>query len=177
MDSKFNSHFSTASKTPIFSIGFSNGYNDHLDDKWEIVAGGRNGTEIIMRAGNYEKNLPTLARNDTTNLYQQIRNNFVLEVNDGQIALYAADSNGVKGNVIVEWNDDTIVKSFLNTLTVTGGFGGSGVVRVKGICSCQHLDHTRTYADDYNHQVVDNGNAHGKDYFHIIAPAFTHDLQ
>ena len=29
----------------------------------------------------------------------------------------------------------------------------------------------------YNHQVVDAGNAAGKDYFHIMAPGFTQDLR
>ena len=31
--------------------------------------------------------------------------------------------------------------------------------------------------DVYNHQVVDAGNAAGKDYFHIMAPGFTQDLR
>ena len=34
----------------------------------------------------------------------------------------------------------------------------------------KHFDHMRHYPDHYNHQVVDHGNAHFKDYFHISAP-------
>ena len=41
---------------------------------------------------------------------------------------------------------------------------------------CSFLDHEAIYPDAYNHQVVDDGNAHGKDYFHIMAPGFPKDL-
>ena len=56
-------------------------------------------------------------------------------MNDGNISVYSANSDGTKGDLILEWNDDTILKSHFNTLTVTGGFGGTGNARIRGICN------------------------------------------
>ena len=120
----------------LVSIGFSNGYTNHNDAKWEIVAGGYLGTEFVIRNGNAGS--PILAVHSTypnTSQWEQVRNHFAVQVTDGNIALYETDSDGVKGDVIVEWNDDSIVKSELNTLTVSGGYGGTGVVRVRGVCA------------------------------------------
>lgn len=124
---------STNFKT-LVSIGFSNGYTGHDDMKWEIVAGGRSGTEFVIRRGNLST---TLARHRNADRVQweQVRNHFAVQVTDGMIALYTADYDGVKGDLIVWWNDDSIVKSELNTLTISGGHGGVGVVRVRGVCA------------------------------------------
>ena len=160
----------------IFSIGFSNGYTDHNDAKWEIIAGGYNGREFVIRPGNAGTHIVAAHTNADTTQWEQVRDNFAVQLTDGKIAVYAADLNGIKGDLILEWNDDTIVKSDFDTLTITGGFGGSGPVRVKGVCCSHHLDHEGSYSAQYNHQPVDNGNADQKDYFHIMAPRFPRDL-
>ena len=160
----------------ILSIGFSNGYTGHADAKLEIVTGGNYGREFLVRTGNAGAPNMVIHRNPDTTQWEQVRDNFAVQLTDGKIALYAADSNGIKGDVIVEWNDDTIVKSHYDTLTMTGGYGGTGNVRVKGVCCSQHLDHQGSYSNQYNHQPVDNGTADQKDYFHIMAPGFPRDL-
>ena len=58
-----------------------------------------------------------------------------MQVSDGNIALYKANPDGSKGYLIVGWNDDTIVKADLNTLTLTGGHGGTGNVETRGFCN------------------------------------------
>ena len=118
----------------IISIGFSNGYTNHNDAKWEIVNGGAGGREFVIRQGNSGTHIVAEHTNADTTQWEQVRNNFAVQVTDGNIALYAADSNGIKGDLILEWNDDTIVKSNLNTLTVTG-YGEPGDVRVRGVCN------------------------------------------
>ena len=125
---------STNFKT-LVSIGFSNGYTGHNDEKWEIVAGGALGTEFVIRNGNAGAPILAAHRTPNTSQWEEVRNHFAVQVTDGNIALYETDYDGVKGDVIVEWNDDSIVKSELNTLTVSGGYGGTGVVRVRGVCA------------------------------------------
>ena len=123
----------------IISIGFSNGYTGHADAKWEIIAGGNLGREFVIRPGNAGTHFAvgtfTTHTNPDRTQWEQVRNNFAVQVTDGNIAIYAADSNGLKGDLILEWNDDTIVKSHYDTLTVTGGHGGTGDVRVRGVCN------------------------------------------
>ena len=109
----------------IFSIGFSNGYTDHNDAKWEIIAGGYNGREFVIRPGNAGTHIVAAHTNADTTQWEQVRDNFAVQLTDGKIAVYATDLNGIKGDLILEWNDDTIVKSDFDTLTITGGFGGS----------------------------------------------------
>ena len=118
----------------IISIGFSNGYTGHHDAKWEIVAGGAGGREFVIRPGNAGTHGVVWHTNADTTQWEQVRNNFAVQVTDGNIAIYAADSNGLKGDLILEWNDASIVKSDLNTLTVTG-YGEPGNARVRGVCN------------------------------------------
>ena len=120
-------------------IGFSNGYTDHNDAKWEAIAGGANGIEFVIRKRNWPKGI-IYARNrypDRTK-WEEVRDNFAVQVRDGNIAIYSADSDGIKKEMLAEWNDDTIVKSDLNTLTMAAGFGGSGNVRIRGVCEGNH---------------------------------------
>ena len=129
-------HISAPDFTQDLAIGFSNGYTNHDDAKWEIVAGGRAGTEFVIRQGNCC--VPSLAvyrpfENRTE--WERLRNNFAVQMNDGNISVYSANSDGTIGDRILEWNDETIVKSHYNTLTVTGGFGGTGTARIRGICN------------------------------------------
>ena len=63
-----------------------------------------------------------------------MKDNLAVQVRDGHIALYSADSDGFKKDLLVQWDDDTIVKSDLNTLTLSGGYGGTGNVQTRGFC-------------------------------------------
>ena len=119
-------------------IGFSNGYTGHGDKKLEIILGGGSDkgprTLFGIRPGNAGTTVSTARTFSNSNEYNQVRNNFIVQVTDGNIALYSADSDGNKKSLIVEWTNTGITKSYYKTLTVTGGFGGSGTVRVRGVC-------------------------------------------
>ena len=119
----------------IFSIGFSNGYTNHHDAKWEIINGGYSGREFVIRPGNAGTHWAAIHTNADRTQWEQVRDSFAVQVTDGKIAVYKADSNGIKGDLILEHNDASIVKSDYDTLTMTGGFSGTGTVRVKGICA------------------------------------------
>ena len=126
-------HISAPDFSKDLAIGFSNGYTDHNDLKWEIIAGGETGIEFVIRQGIYS---PILARRryaDRTK-WEEVRDSFAIQVRDGNIAIYSANPDGTKKDLIVEWDDETIVKAELNTLTVTGGFGGRGTARIRGVC-------------------------------------------
>ena len=99
-----------------------------------MIVGGWKGTGFAIRPGNEGKANLKATKRTSLNYYNQVRNNFIVQVTDGNIALYLADSDGNKKNRIVEWNNTGITKSHYKTLTVTGGFGGSGTVRVRGVC-------------------------------------------
>ena len=128
-------HFSAPDFTEDLTIGFSNGYTGHGDEKWEVIVGGGKGDSFSIRPGNAGRaqvamKMPFPNREQ----YEEVRKNFAVRMTDGNIALYSADSDGSIKDLIVEWNDDTIIKSYYNTLTVTGGWGGSGTARVRGVC-------------------------------------------
>ena len=76
--------------------------------------------------------------NQDTVQWDQVKENFAVQVIDGNIGIYLADSEGVKGDLVIEVNDERIVKSELNTLTVSGfiynDHEGTGTVRVRGVC-------------------------------------------
>ena len=55
-----------------------------------------------------------------------------MQVTDGNIGIYSS-SLGVKSDLILELNDERINKSILDTIVVTGGFGGSGIMRIRGV--------------------------------------------
>ena len=121
--------------TKDLNIGFSNGYTGHRDKKWEIVAGGFFGREFVIRQGNAgARILARYGRFADSSEWERLRSNLAVQVIDGKIALYSANSNGTKKDLLVEWNDDTIIKSDLNTLTITGGYGGTGNVQISGVC-------------------------------------------
>ena len=130
-------HISAPGFIQDLAIGFSNGYTGHTDAKWEIIAGGRRGTEFVIRKGNCCVPILARHRNEDRTQWEQVRDNLAVQVTDGNIAIYSANSDGTKADLLVELNDDTIVKSDLNTLTMTGGYGGSGFVRIRSICESQ----------------------------------------
>ena len=80
--------------------------------------------------------MPILAqhRNVDRTQWEQVRDHLAVQVRDGNIALYSANPDGTKADLLVEFNDEAIVKSDLNTLTITGGFGGTGNAQIRGVC-------------------------------------------
>ena len=85
-------------------------------------------------SGTYEER--TIHSNSDTTQWEQVKNNFVVQVTDGNIGVYAADTHGIKGTLIVEKNDNRIVKSELNTLTASASNqeNSQGTARIRGVC-------------------------------------------
>jgi len=73
-------------------------------------------------------------RFSNNSLWEQLRSNLTIQVSDGTIALYSVNSNETKKDLLVEWNDETFIKSDLNTLSITGVFRGTGNVQISGVC-------------------------------------------
>ena len=126
----FKDYFRISSNdmTNDIHLGLSDGYKGHGDDKWEIVIGGARASEHIIRD---RMQGPRLARVSSHGKYNELRNDFILQCTDGKIAVYQSDS-GRKGILIIEFNDQRIKKSKLNTLVVSGGWGGSGDIHFRG---------------------------------------------
>ena len=55
-----------------------------------------------------------------------------MQVTDGNIGIYFSVL-GFKGDLVFELNDTRIIKSELDTLVTTGGFGGSGNIHIRGV--------------------------------------------
>ena len=67
-------------------------------------------------------------------IWERLRSNLTVQVSDRTIAFYSVNSNGTKKDLLVEWNDETFIKSDLNTLSITGVFRGTGNVQISGVC-------------------------------------------
>ena len=83
-------------------------------------------------SGTYEER--TIHSNSDSTQWEQVKKNFVVQVTDGKIGVYAADTHGIKGTLIVEKNDNRIVKSELNTLTASATKYSQGTARIRGVC-------------------------------------------
>ena len=118
-------------------IGFSNGYTGPSDDKWEIIGGGYYGREFgIKRIENGRARLlARYGRFPDTSVWERLRSNLAVQVRDGNVALYSANPDGTKADLLCEVNDPSIIKSDLNTLTVTGMRGGYGNAQIRGVCN------------------------------------------
>ena len=71
-----------------------------------------------------------------------LKEDFIIQVNDGNIAIYGSDM-GMKGALILELNDERIIKSELDTVVVSGGgagFESSGDIRVRNVCKRTQMD-------------------------------------
>ena len=101
-------------------LGFSNGHNGHDDAKWEIVIGGWHATKHVIRNGNQTPTYGLVSEATNQAEFNQLRNDFIVQVTDGRIAVYKSDS-GRKGDVVIQWNDRKIKKSELNTLVASAG--------------------------------------------------------
>ena len=127
----FKDYFRISSNdmTNDIHLGLSDGYIGHEHDRWEIVIGGRKASEHVIRD---RMQGPLLARVSSSQAkFNQLRNDFILQCTDGKIAVYESDS-GRKGILIMEFNDQRIKKSKLNTLAVSGGWGSSGDIHFRG---------------------------------------------
>ena len=116
-------------------LGFSNGFNNHDDEKWEIVIGGWFATKHVIRNGNQVPKNGLVSQETTKAAYEQLREDFIVQVTDGSIAVYQSDS-GRKGALVIELNDQKIKKSELNTLVASGGspyWGGKGYIQFNGV--------------------------------------------
>ena len=116
-------------------LGFSNGFNNHNDEKWEIVIGGWFATKHVIRNGNQEPINGLVSEDTTKTAYEELREDFIVQVTDGSITVYQSNS-GRKGDVVIELNDQRIKKSQLNTLVASGGkpaWGGAGNIQFNGV--------------------------------------------
>ena len=104
-------------------LGFSNGHNGHDDAKWEIVIGGWHATKHVIRNGNQTPGEGLVSELTNQAEFNQLRNDFIVQVTDGRISVYKSES-GRKGAVVIELNDQKIIKSKLNTLVASGGKSG-----------------------------------------------------
>ena len=57
-----------------------------------------------------------------------------MQVTDGNIGIYFS-SFGQKGDLVLELNDERIKKSELDTISASGGRGGSGIIHIRGVKS------------------------------------------
>ena len=91
---------------------------------------------IISRVDSKQKTKLARHVNSDSTQWEQVKGNFVVQVADGNIGVYAADADGIKGNLIFELNDERIVKSDLNTLTASasGNAASQGIARIRGVC-------------------------------------------
>jgi len=113
-------------------LGFSDGFNGHNDDKWEIVIGGWSATKHVIRDGNQTPTEGLVSKLTTPNAYNQLKKDFIVQVTDGNISVYSSNF-GSKGNLVIELNDQRIQKSKLNTLVASGGWNGYGNLRFRGV--------------------------------------------
>ena len=71
-------HISAPDFTCCLHIGFSNGFTDHEDEKWEIIVGGFYGRQFAIRHGN--NGAPLLVRDgryEDDTKFQQVKSNLV----------------------------------------------------------------------------------------------------
>ena len=120
-------------------LGFSDGFNGHDDSKWEVVIGGWFADRHVIRFGNQTPDQGLVRVFTTPTKFNELRKDFIVQVIDGQIAVYKSDS-GRKGDVVMKLNDSRIKKSELNTLVATGGRkewyrngGGAGYIQFNGV--------------------------------------------
>ena len=111
---------------------FSDGFNGHADNKWEIVIGGWNASKHVIRDGNQTPIGGLVSKLTTPEDYDQLKKDFIVQVTDGNISVYSSKF-GSKGNLVIELNDQRIKKSKLNTLVASGGWYRYGNLRFRGV--------------------------------------------
>ena len=66
------------------------------------------------------------------NSFDQLKEDFIVQVMDGYIGVYFS-SSGIIGDLVIELKDERIKKSELDTLVATGDTTGSGEMRIRGV--------------------------------------------
>ena len=66
--------------------------------------------------------------------FDRLRQDFIIQVSNGNIGIYFSNF-GEKAELVMELIDERIQKSLLNTLVASGGHGGFGTMRIRGIIS------------------------------------------
>ena len=64
--------------------------------------------------------------------FNKLKQDFIIQITDEKIHIYFSNL-GSKGEVFLQLNSETIVKSKLNTLVVKGDSSSSGQIRLRGI--------------------------------------------
>ena len=106
-------------------IGLSK-FSGHADRKWEIIIGGWGGTQSVIRLRDGSSVLQPVARQHSKTFYNSIRGNIRVSVNDGEFMIRA------NGEDFFTHKDDSIKKSELKYLLLSGGWGGQGTYKVVG---------------------------------------------
>jgi len=115
----FESFYIDADFSNDIHIGFS-ATTGHNDDKFEIVIGGWGGTQSVIRSKNQYPAYGHVRANHSKADFDEFKHNLKVQVSDGKIQVFTNDE------IFMEWSDESIVKSELNNLLVSGGFNGYG---------------------------------------------------
>ena len=106
-------------------IGLSE-FSGQTDKKWEIVIGGWGGTQSVLRLRDATTNIQRLALPHSKTFYNSIRGNIQVSVSDGELIVR------VNGEDFLKYTDNSIKKSELKYLLLSGGWGGQGTYKVVG---------------------------------------------
>jgi len=108
------------------NIGFSN-QKTHNENQIEIVIGGWTGTRSVIRGeGNQKPLYGNVKKEHTKAEFDEFKHNLQVTVADGIIQVF----NG-GAEPFMEWESETIVKTELTNMLVSGGHHGSGTWTVK----------------------------------------------
>ena len=94
-----------------------------------------------------------------------MKEDFLIQVSNGYIGIFFSD-NGLKGGLVLELNDERIIKSELKTIVAAGGgpgFESSGDMRVRGICSRTKMN-LAVWAGNAVNTLVVNGKRFGANW-------------
>ena len=106
-------------------IGLSK-FTGHTDKKWEIVIGGWSGTQSVIRLRDATTNIQYVAQQHSKTFYERVRGNIMVKVSDGELMVR------VNGEDFLQYRDDSIKKSELKYLLLSGGWGGQGTYKIVG---------------------------------------------
>ena len=106
-------------------IGLSQ-FSGHTDKKWEIVIGGWGGTQSVLRLRDATTNIQRLALPHSKTFYNSIRGNIQVSVSDGELIVR------VNGEDFLKYTDNSIKKSELKYVLLSGGWGGQGTYKIVG---------------------------------------------
>ena len=120
---QFESFYIDADFNNDAHIGFSK-TTGHADTKWEIVIGGWGGTRSVIRSKNQFPTYGHVTKTHTKAEFNEFKHNLRVQVSDGKIQVFTGEE------VFMEWSDDSIVKSELNNLLLSGGFNGFGTWQI-----------------------------------------------